>query len=416
VTVGSDAGPGWSEVLGIGSVSRSLQSQPAGAPAAPLPDGGPVDVRAVRGWSDLRAFIDLPYRLHADTPWVPPVRVERWAYLNRRFNPFFTHGRACLFLARRNGEVVGRISAQVDDAYNSHHDSRWGMFGLIEMQEDLAIAVALLDAAESWLRAEGCDRMVGPMDLTLNDESGILIEGYELEPQIKQPWHPPYYRRLCEAARLEKAMDLYSYSLNVGDRASLSPILPKVAERAQHRHGITIRKMSRRHLRKDLDVFAEIYNDAWSSNWGFVPYGKKDLDTYALDLQFVFVDGWSMVAEHDGEPVGMAITVLNLNQVLRRVKGRLLPFGWWYLLNRKRYVDEVRVGFLGVKRKFQYSGAAAALYLEHFAMAERSSLKKGEAGWILEVNSGMIKGLEAMNGRIVKRYRVYKRTFRDSAQ
>lgn len=381
------------------------------SPGTGRPASGAVAVREVGGWRDRRAFIALPYRLHAGTPWVPPVRLERWAYLDRRLNPYFKHGRVRLFLATRKGKVVGRISAQVDDAFNSHHSSRWGMFGFLETIDDQAILDALLAAAESWLRGEGCDRMVGPMDLTLNDESGVLVEGFELEPQIKQPWHPPYYQRLCEGAGLEKAMDLYSYALDVGDRSKLAPLLPKLAARARDRHGITIRKMSRRHLRRELDVFADVYNDAWSRNWGFVPYGKADLDTYAMDLQFVFVDGWAMVAEHAGEPVGMAITVMNINQALRRMKGRLLPLGWWYLLNRRRYVDELRVGFLGVKGKYQYTGTAAALYLEHFATAEHSWLKKGEAGWILETNKGMNRGLEAMNGRIVKRYRVYERRF-----
>jgi hypothetical protein len=335
--------------------------------------------------------------------------VERWAYLNRRVNAYFRHGRAQYFLARRHGRVVGRISAQVDVAFNEFHQSRWGMFGFLDFEDDPAILEALLGAAEAWLRAEGCDRMVGPMDLTINDESGVLIEGFALEPQIKQPWHPPYYQQRCEAAGLEKAMDLLSWHLEIGDRAHLAPVLAKLAARASERHGIRIRKMTRRHLRHELEAFADVYNQAWSKNWGFVPYGKADLDAYALELQFVYAPGWFMVAEHAGETVGMAITVMNLNQVFKRMKGRLLPWGWWYLLNRRHYVDELRVGFLGVKPAYQYTGAAAALYMEHFNTAERSWLKKGEAGWILETNSGMNRGLEAMNGRVVKRYRVYRR-------
>jgi hypothetical protein len=371
--------------------------------------GRPVEVREVRGWRDLRAFIHFPYRLHAGTPWVPPVIVERWAFLNRRVNAYFTHGRARYFLARRDGRVVGRITAQVDTAFNEFHDSRWGMFGFLEFENDAAVLVALLDAAEGWLRAEGCDRMVGPMDFTLNDESGILIEGFALEPILKQPWHPPYYQSRCEEAGLEKAMDLLSWQLEVGSRTHLAPVLPRLAERAHDRHGIRIRKVSRWHMRRELDVFADVYNQAWSRNWGFVPYGKADLDALALEMQFVFAPGWFMVAEHDGETVGMAITLMNLNQVYKKMQGRVLPWGWWYLLNRRRITDELRVGFLGVKPAYQYTGAAAALYVEHFNTAERSWLKKGEAGWILETNTGMNRGLEAMNGHVVKRYRVYER-------
>jgi hypothetical protein len=370
-----------------------------------------VEVRAVSGGRELRAFIHLPYRLHAGTPWVPPVKVERWAFLNRRLNAYFRHGRAQYFLARRQGRVVGRITAQVDAAFNEFHASRWGMFGFLEFEDDPRILTALLAAAEVWLRAEGCDRMVGPMDFSLNDESGVLIEGFALEPQIKQPWHPPYYQQRCEEAGLVKAMDLLSWFLEIDDRTRLDPVLPALARRASERHGIRIRKLTRRHLRRELDAFADVYNQAWSKNWGFVPYGKGELDTMALEMQLVYAPGWFMVAEHDGETVAMAFTLMNLNQVLKKMKGRLLPWGWWYLVNSRRIVDEVRVGFLGVKPAYQYTGAAAALYMEHFNTAEHSRMKKGEAGWILETNRGMNRGLEAMNARIVKRYRVYERTW-----
>jgi hypothetical protein len=370
-----------------------------------------VEVRAVSGGRELRAFIHLPYRLHAGTPWVPPVKVERWAFLNRRLNAYFRHGRAQYFLARRQGRVVGRITAQVDAAFNEFHASRWGMFGFLEFEDDPRILTALLAAAEVWLRAEGCDRMVGPMDFSLNDESGVLIEGFALEPQIKQPWHPPYYQQRCEEAGLVKAMDLLSWFLEIDDRTRLDPVLPALARRASERHGIRIRKLTRRHLRRELDAFADVYNQAWSKNWGFVPYAKGELDTMALEMQLVYAPGWFMVAEHDGETVAMAFTLMNLNQVLKKMKGRLLPWGWWYLVNRGRIVDEVRVGFLGVKPAYQYTGAAAALYMEHFNTAEHSRMKKGEAGWILETNRGMNRGLEAMNARIVKRYRVYERTW-----
>jgi hypothetical protein len=370
----------------------------------------PIEVRAVRSWSDLRAFIDLPYRLHAGTPWVPPLRLERWLYLNRRLNAYFTHGRAQYFLARRDGRVVGRISAQVDHAYNAFHDNRTGMFGFLELEEDPAILTALLDAARGWLRGVGCDHVIGPMDLTMNDEAGVLIDGFEREPLVKQPWHPPYYQRLIEdpSSGLRKAMDLYSYWLDVSDRAKLHHLLIAAAERAQSEYGLTVRKMSRRHLRRELDAFADVYNSAWSQNWGFVPYSKADLDAYALELQLVWSPGWFMVLEKDGETVAMGITVMDINQVLRKMNGRLLPLGWWYFLRRHKIVDRLRVGFLGVKPEFQHTGAGPALFLAHYDNAEHSPLKHGEAGWILETNRGMNRGLQAMNGEIVKTYRVYE--------
>jgi GNAT superfamily N-acetyltransferase len=368
-----------------------------------------VDVRPVTCRRDLKDFIDLPYRLHASVEqWVPPLRLERWMFLSRKRNAFFTHGDAGLFLARRDGRVVGRISAQVDHAFNAHHGNDWGMFGFLELEDDPDVMRALLDAAADWLRARGRDHMIGPMDFTMNDESGVLVEGFERDPMIKQPWHPPYYAERCAQAGLAKAMDLWMWELEIGDREQMRPVLFRLADELGPRHGIRIRKMSRRSLRRDMDRFADVYNAAWSRNWGFSPYGRADLDWYAQELQLVFDRPWFMVAEREGETVAVAITVPDINQVLKRMGGRILPFGWWHYLRRRRIVDRCRVGFLGVKPEYHHTGVAAALYVEHFDMADATRIKWGEMGWILETNRAMNRGMEAMHGRVVKRYRVYE--------
>jgi GNAT superfamily N-acetyltransferase len=361
----------------------------------------------------MREFIDLPYRLHSTSPvWVPPLRLERWLFLSKRFNAFFSHGDAQLFLARRDGRVVGRISAQYDDNFNAHHGNRWGMFGFLELEDDPEILPALLDAASAWLRARRCDRMIGPMDFTMNDESGVMIEGFERQPMIRQPWHPPYYQRLCEAAGLAKAQDLFMWELEIADRTKILPIIFRLAEQVESRHGIRIRRMSRRSLRSDMDRFADVYNSAWSENWGFSPYSKKDLDAYAQEMQLVFDRNWFMVAETpEGETAAVAITVPDVNQVLKKMNGRLLPLGWWHYLRRAKIIDQVRVGFLGVKPEYQHTGVAAALYVEHFNTGASTPQGRGEMGWILESNRNMNKAMEAMGGRIVRRYRVYEQTF-----
>jgi GNAT superfamily N-acetyltransferase len=368
-----------------------------------------VEVLPVRGWRDVRRFVELPYRLHAGTPWVPPLKLERYIFLSRKLNAYFKHAEAEYFLARRGGRVVGRVTAQVDRAFNAYHGSRWGNFGFLEFEDDPPVLAALLGAAEAWLRERGCERMVGPMDFVMNDESGVLIEGFELEPMIRQPWHPPYYQRRCEEAGLTKAMDLFSWKLHISDRARMHPVLPKAAERAQTKFGIRIRKMSRRHLRREMDEFAKVYNAAWSKNWGFVPYSKADLDAYTVDMQLVYDRDWFMIAENDTETVAVAITIPDINQVYLKMQGRLLPFGWWHYLNRRRVIDRVRIGFLGVMPEYQHTGVAAALYMEHFDIAGRTPRTWGEASWILETNTAMNRGLEAMGGRIVKRWRVYER-------
>jgi hypothetical protein len=372
-----------------------------------------VQVSPVSSRRDRREFIELPYRLHANDPyWIPPLRIERRLFLTPRFNAWFKHGDAQLFLARRDGRVVGRISAQIDHAFNDYHQNDWGMFGFLELEEDPEVIEALLGAAEAWLRERGCDRMVGPMDFSMNDEAGILYEGFEREPMVKQPWHPPYYQRLCERAGLEKAVDLWMWELYITERDKVLPILSELAEKLEPEHGIHIRHMSRRSLRRDLDVFREIYNDAWKRNWGFVPYSKEDIDAYAQELHLVFDPAWFMIAETaEGKAVGAAITVPDINQVLKLMKGRLLPLGWWHFLRRRRIIDRCRVGFLGVRREYQHTGVAAGLYIEHFDTAEWHRVKWGEMGWILETNKSMNRGMEAMGGKIAKRYRVYERSF-----
>jgi GNAT superfamily N-acetyltransferase len=370
-----------------------------------------VVVRPVSGRRDRREFVELPYRLHSTSGvWVPPLRLERHLFLMRSQNAFFSHGDAQLFMAWRDGRAVGRISAHYDDNFNAFHGNRWGMFGFLELEDDSEVLAALLDAAESWLRERGCDRMVGPMDFSINDESGVLIDGFERKPFIKQPWHPPYYAQRCAEAGLQKAVDLLMYELVIDDRSKILPIVFKLAEEVEPRHGIRVRRMSRRSLRRDLDRFAEVYNEAWSENWGFVPYSERDLDVYAQELQLVFDRNWFMVAETaEGDTAAVAITVPDVNQVLEKMNGRLLPLGWWHYLRKSRTIDRVRVGFLGVKPAYQHTGVAAALYVEHFDTATRVRQKWGEMGWILETNRNMNRAMEAMGGRVVRRFRVYER-------
>ncbi|HEY8304543.1 MAG TPA: GNAT family N-acetyltransferase [Solirubrobacteraceae bacterium] len=378
----------------------------------------PVSVKEVSSRKDLKAFIDLPFRLHSNHPlWVPPLKIERRLFLNRKMNAFFTHGEAKYFLAWREGRVVGRITAQVNHAFNDYQKKNWGWFGFLEFEDDQEVLDALLAAAEGWLRERGKERMVGPADFAMNDESGVLIEGFDLRPMILQPWHPRYYQQRMEQAGMAKAMDLLMWNLEVTNRDKVMPVIWELAEKVQSEHGIRVRPMRRRQLRKDLDAFAEVYNSAWSKNWDFVPYSKKDLDALSQELQLAFDKHWFMLAEREdtGEVVGMAITVPDLNQVLEKMKGKLLPLGWWHFLRKGRIMDRVRVGFLGVKPEYQHTGVAAKLYEEHFDAAEARPQKGGEMGWILEANTAMNRGMEAMGGKVVKRYRVYERVLEPAA-
>jgi GNAT superfamily N-acetyltransferase len=345
---------------------------------------------------------------------VPPLVYERRRYLDRKKNPFFGHAEAEYFLAWRGDEVVGRVTAQIDRDFNEFHKNEWGMFGFFESDDDPEVARALLGAAEAWLRERGRDRMVGPMDFTLNDESGIVIDGFDRAPMIKQPYHPSYYQALVEGAGgFEKAQDLLMWNLEVTNRENVLPIIWEMADKLEPEHGIKLRHMRKRDLQAELDRFLEIYNIAWSRNWGFVPIRREEMEHTAKEMKPILDEDWMMACETpDGETVGIALTVPDVNQVLKRMNGRVLPFGWLKFLWYKPRIDRVRVGFLGVKPEYQHTGIAAAMYAEHYRFAAIKPQGGGEMGWILESNEAMNRGMEAMGGRVVKRYRVYERLFR----
>jgi GNAT superfamily N-acetyltransferase len=370
-----------------------------------------VSVRPVEGRRDLNAFIKLPFRLHRGTPWVPPLVFERREFLDRSKNPFFEHAEAEYFLAERDGEVVGRVTAHVDERWTQFQGGNDGMFGFFESENDPDVARALIEAATDWLRARGRERMLGPMDFTTNDECGLLIEGYDLHPMVLEPWHPPYYRTLLEGLGMGKTMDLLMWELHLGrlkqgDR--FHDFIHDAARKSHDEHGVTVRHMRKRDLEAEVGRFMEVYNAAWGPNWGFVPITEEEVRFQAKNLKPILDENWAMIAEREGEVVGAALTLPDINEVLAKMNGRVLPLGWWRFLTGRRKIDQVRVFALGVKPEYQHYGVAAALYVAHREVAARVRQKGGEMGWILEVNEPMNRAMEGMGGSIVKRYRLYE--------
>ena len=287
------------------------------------------------------------------------------------------------------------------------------MFGFLELEDDPEVMRALLDAAAAWLRERGRDRMVGPMDFTMNDESGVLIEGFEREPMIRQAWHPPYYQRLCEEAGLEKAVDMFMWELHITGRDKVMPIIWELAEKLEPKHGIRIRKMSRlQPARATSTPSRRSTTRRGRATAGFVPYSKEDLDAYAQELQLVFDRDWFMIAEdarredrgHGDHGPGHQPGAEEDERAAAAARLVALP------APAAGSIDRCRVGFLGVKPAYQHTGVAAGLYAEHFDMAEATRVKWGEMGWILETNKAMNRAMKAMGGEIVKKYRVYERT------
>jgi len=370
-----------------------------------------IEVRPVHSQSDLMRFIKLPWRLYRNSPrWVPPLISERKHHLDRDKNPFFQHAEAEYFLAWRDGEPVGRISAHVDQRFNEFQKNDWGLWGFFESEDDPEIANALLSTAEQWLRERGRDNMVGPMDFTTNHECGLLVDGFERPPQILENWHHPYYGALIEGYGLSKVMDLYKWELRIADRESVLPIVFELAEKVEPKYGVKVRPMRKRDFEHEVRAFMEVYNAAWENNWGFVPLTDAELEAYAKELKPILDENWAWIAEsEDGKVVGAALSIPDYNQVLAKLNGRLLPFGWAKALAARRKIDSVRVFALGVKREWQHTGVAAKFYVEHFNSASSTPQTWGEMGWILESNTAMNRGMEAMSGRIVKRYRLYEK-------
>ncbi len=376
-------------------------------------DGGTVTVRPVRGRRDLTRFIRVPFGLRRDDPlWVAPLIYERRHFLDRSKNPYFDHAEAEYFIAERDGEPVGRITAQVDRRWDEFQRGSDGMFGFFETADDGEVAAALLDTAAEWVRSRGRDRILGPMDFTTNDECGVLVEGFDLAPMILEPWHPPYYRERVEAQGFGKAMDLLMWELHLGalkEGNEFHPMIHAAAEKVESEHGVTIRNMRKNDLEAEVARFMEVYNAAWGRNWGFVPITEAEVAFQAKNLKQILDERWTFIAERDGEVLGAALTLPDINQALAGLNGRLLPLGWLKFLLGRRRIDRVRVFALGVKPEHQHLGIAAAFYIRHLEEASPDGISWGETGWILETNEPMNRAMEGMGGTVVKRYRLYEK-------
>jgi hypothetical protein len=376
---------------------------------------GSLTIRPVRTRRELKRFVKVPFHLHRDSEqWVPPLVFERMQFLDRKKNPWFEHGEAEYFLAEREGEPVGRITAHVDSRWDSYQGGSDAMFCFFETAEDPEVVRALFDAATEWAAGKGRERILGPMDFTTNDEIGILIEGFERQPMILEPWHPPYYQRLIEAEGFAKTMDVLMWELRMGqlkEGEKFDPSIHEAAEKALRDEGITIRNMRRREMAAEVRRFMDVYNEAWGDNWGFVPITDAEVEFQAKNLKQVLDEEWTFMAEKDGEVVGAALTLPDINQVMAKLNGRLLPFGWAKFLLGRRKIDRLRVFALGVKHDYRHTGVAAGLYLEHIKLAAQpDKIHWGEMGWILETNKPMNRAMEGMGGKIVKKYRLYERS------
>lgn len=364
-------------------------------------------MRPVRGAADLNRFIAFPYRLHRGDPlWVPPLRMDVRKLLSREKNPFFHHADAEYFLAERDGDVVGRIAAIHNRAHNDFHDDAVGFFGFFETINDQSVTNSLFDAAAGWLKPRGLTVMRGPTSFSTNDECGMLVDGFDTPPAVLTPHTPPHYVDLTERAGFATAKNLFMFQ-SVDDQ--LPDRLVRGAKLIAKRNRITLRTLDMKHFDDEVELIKKVYNAAWEKNWGFVPMTDAEIDHLAKELKPVVVPDLVVFAERDGELIGFAVALPDLNVALKaNPSGRLFP-GILKILWKARKITRIRILLLGVIPEQRRSGADAVMYHWIWDRGYEMGYRWAEAGWILEDNTAMTNGLTRMGFAHYRTYRLYDR-------
>ena len=375
-----------------------------------------IDVRPVSGRRILKQFVKVPWSIYRDDPaWVPPLILERLMALSPK-EPVFEHLDWQGWIACRDGVPVGRISAQVDALHLKHHDPGQGFFGMIEGTDDAGVFESLANVAEGWLRERGMTSVLGPLNLNINQEPGLLYDGYEIPSSFLMGHGRPYYHRRLEAAGYRPCQELLAYRMepNYDEPAAIRRLRRRLGER------LVLRNFNRADKAAELEVLRRIFNDGWSENWGFVPFTQAEFKAIGNLLLMVVPKDFIRIAELDGEPAGFIVVLPNINACIRDLNGRLFPTGWAKLLWRLkvRFPTTVRVPLMGVRKDLHDTvfGPGIAMTLIHGMNAPvlRLGVTSGELSWILEDNAGMRSILERLGGTVTKRYRLYEKSLADS--
>lgn len=372
-----------------------------------------IEIVPVKGKADLSRFIRLPALLHADDPcFVPPLELERQEAFSPRHNPYFEHAEVQFWLARRDGRDVGRISAQIDRLAQTAGSDKIGHFGLIAAVDDAAVFQALFATAEAWLRERGCRQLLGPFNLNINEETGLLVDGFDTPPMLMMGHDRPYIAAHIEALGYAKAKDLFAYLHDT--TVDMPPAARRRIERAAP-DGLTVRCMDSRRYLEEIRTAMAIFNEAWAHNWGFVPLTPAEVDHLAKAMKPILDPRLVAVAEWRGEPVGFGVCLPNINEAIRDLGGRLLPFGWAKLLWRLKVADvgTGRVPLMGVRRSASLGMRAGLIPFMVIDQMRQRALERGfrqiELSWILEDNLPMRHMTEAVGARAYKTYRVYQK-------
>jgi GNAT superfamily N-acetyltransferase len=375
----------------------------------------PIEISKVSSRKERDIFIKFPWRIYEnDRAWVPPLILERKAFLDRKRHPFYKHGDAALFLARRNGEIVGRIMASDDPNYNSLHQSNVGCFGLFECIDNRDVAVALFEAAAHWLRARGRSEIMGPIDYSTNYVCGLLIDGFEHPPTLLTSHNPPYYAGLIENCGFTKVKDWYAWWFSQFPHAAER--LRKIASARAGKQGVTIRLINLKKFAEESRRIRAVYNQAWQKNWGFVPFTEAETEYLIKEMKSLIIPQGILIAEIGDEPIGFVISVPDINVALRRIDGRLtrfgLPIGLIKLLYHRPKIRTARFVALGVIEKYRRGGIAEMLVLQVMDEAFKRGFT-GELSMTLEDNLMINRFVEALGASRYKAYRIYSQSLRN---
>lgn len=366
-------------------------------------------IRPVVDKATLTDFIRAPWAVYADDPnWVAPLEIERRQALDAS-QPFFAHAQWQGWVGYKAGKPVGRIAAQIDDLYLERYQESTGFFGLLEAIDDPVLFQSLTETAEDWLKGKGMNRILGPFNLSVNQEVGLLVEGFDTPPYFMMGHGRPYYAMHMESCGYRGCQDMLAY---------LAPPdfeLPKLFARQLRRISgdLVVRELDRSRKSEELAIMRDIFNDAWSENWGFVPFTEAEFNAVGDELMYVVPKDLVMVAEYQGEPAGFIVMVPNVNEAIRDLKGRLLPFGWLKLLWRLKvkFPTTSRVPLMGVRRELQHTSVGPTVAIALIEAVRKNAYRRGvrevETSWVLDSNDGMKKIMEHIGGRISKRYRMF---------
>ncbi len=366
-----------------------------------------LEIDVVKSKRDLNDFINLPWLIYKGNQyWIPPLKQEVKEILDVKKNPFWEHAERELFIVRKNNQCVGRVAAIVDHNHNSFHNDKVGFFGFFECIDDFEIAKILWDRVKEWLLNKNMEVMRGPVNPSQNDECAFLLEGFDKPPTVMMPYTPPYYLSLAEQYGFIKAKDMYALLKEAKD--GIPERIQRMAEVVRKKTRAVIRTLDMKNFKRDLQYIKDVYNSAWEKNWGFVPMTDKEIDLTAKKIK-QFVDPELVVfAEIDGKPVGITVTVPDINQVLKKLNGKLGLIGILKFLYYRRKIDGVRAMIGGVKREFRQSGIITLLFYETVVNAIKRGYKWCELGWNLEDNDLINKFDMEIGGRIYKKYRMYE--------